>query len=981
MLLLCAALPRLGAQVDPRGAVRTIETPHLRVHYPAALDSLARVAAQHGESAWQQLSASLAAPRGRVDMLLLDNTDVSNGFAQVFPSNRVVIYAVPPVASRELRFHDDWLRLVITHELAHVFHIDRARGIWRVGRAVFGRNPMLFPNMLAPSWVKEGIAVHYESAITGSGRALGTEFPLLARAAARDTMLPRLARWSLATTRFPRGQTAYGYGTQLIERAVAHGAARGDTNALRRYVDGSAGFIIPFALGMPSRRAFGASFQSLANTWLDSLQIAPIDRAGDGAWRVVGGDGYFAAAPRWLSNDSLMWSASNGRDITGLFVAQVGEARPERVAWRNSLDVQAPQRGASRSVFAQLEREDPYVVRSDLYARDALHGSDVRLTNGARLSSPDVRADGAIVAVQSGAAITRLVRVSADGSQIVPLTVDRAGELWADPRWSPDGRWIAAVQWVPSGERRVVVLDTAGAVREVVTGSRAVYSSPSFTPDGSRLVWASDRSGRMQIETAPLQVVRAGGGDTTQWRTSRADVRVASSVSTGAYEPSVSPDGLQVAALVQRSEGFLVAVAPLDTNGAMAVDSWYRVPTKTDARVGAVTSPSKSYSPWRMLMPRYWLPLMGQGRLGDATYGASSSSVDILERHTWFASALVAPNRGEVDAAAGYRYAGLGVPVFDVSASQDWDGTFGVVNDSNVTLGLVARRRQFLTASTTVSVPRIRWSLSQTLGVQYERRDFTADVDSALGAPNSLLRRGTRYPSVFASTAFSTARLAGRSISIDEGFTLSQNTSYRWREDQPSLGSWRTLVSGRAYVPLPFPGFARHVIALRGVAGVADTRTATEFSVGGTSGTAFSVVPGLTVGDPSRSFPVRGVLPGAQRGIRAVGASAEYRLPFAMFERAALPFTLYADRMSITMFSDAARAWCPAALARTNTAVCERPGVRDGILASAGMEFVFDLAVQYDVPYRLRVGGAVPYAAPSGIPRRGGVYVSFGGFF
>ena len=48
---------------------------------------------------------------------------------------------------------------------------------------------------------------------------------------------------------------------------------------------------------------------------------------------------------------------------------------------------------------------------------------------------------------------------------------------------------------------------------------------------------------------------------------------------------------------------------------------------------------------------------------------------------------------------------GFCVPVFDASVTQEWDGTFRVVNDSNVTLGNVARRRRFLTASATAVLP------------------------------------------------------------------------------------------------------------------------------------------------------------------------------------------------------------------------------------------------------------------------------------
>ncbi len=244
------------------------------------------------------------------------------------------------------------------------------------------------------------------------------------------------------------------------------------------------------------------------------------------------------------------------------------------------------------------------------------------------------------------------------------------------------------------------------------------------------------------------------------------------------------------------------------------------------------------------------------------------------------------------------------------------------------------------------------------------------------------MRRGTRYGSFFLNGTLSTARLAIRGVSVEEGVSLTGSTAYRWREDDPTgSGSWRSIVSGRHYLPLAMPGFSRHVIATRVAVGIADNRTASEFSIGGTSGQSAELLPGVVVGDPSRTFSLRGVAPGAQRGSRAIAGSVEYRAPLVMFRELPSPFTVFVDRLSVAVFSDAARAWCPSALAQTNSIVCERPGTRDGWLASAGAELVLDLAVQYDAPYRVRIGAAAPYAAPREIRRGGSFYVTLGGYF
>jgi len=1003
----------LIAQVDPRGRVRTIPTAHFRVHYRSnggidsanIPDALARRAADIAERAYAALAEDLVAPHGVIDLLLADNVDFSNGFAQVFPSNRVVVYLTPPIAAIELREQDEWLELVISHELAHIFHIDRARGLWAVGRSVFGRNPLFFPNGLLPSWVKEGLAQFYETKLTGNGRIYARQTYAPLYAAALDSTVPPISRWSLATSRYPRGTTAYAYGAAMMRTAVE----AGDSVAMRRFVEETAQHPVPFRLNRASRIAFGASFDSLY-TRLDfterDLRNAVVDRRRDreldAQWNVISSAGMYADSPRWISNDSVMWSASNGREVTGVYVADVnGTGRPRRVARRNALDANVPMGGDS-VLFAQSELENPYVQRSDLWIGRGSH--ERRLTYGARLVQPDARGDGAIVAVQIVPTRTQLVRVDAAGGVTV-IASGEHGENWAEPRWSHDGRYVVAIQLLRDGYQRVVVTDTVGRIVDIVAAQRAVLANPSFSPDSRRVVWASNASGAMRVETARVELPlleRAGVGattgnanastiDTTRSANTPSRARVAASASAGAYDPSVSPDGKRVVALLLRSDGYHVAVAMFDT---AVVESrtveWTRVGVVSEvgadpglaSRQSAAAS-SRPFNPIPQLLPRYWLPIVGVGRLNESTYGFASSSEDILGRHAWSADAAVNPRRGEVDGTIAYRYAGLGVPVLDLAWSQAWDATFTVADDKRNVLGTIARRRQFATASATFLRPRVRTSVSATVGMQYELRDFTATTDSLLGAQGSLLRRGTRYPQLFASTGVSTLRRGIQAIAYEEGVTLSATSAYRWREDAPSVGSWRGVLSGRVYVPIDLPGFSRHVLSMRAAGGWTDTRTATEFSVGGISGVSTTLIPGVSVGDPSRTFPLRGVPAVSQVGIRALGGGVEYRVPLRMFRDAPSPLTFYADRVSLTLFSDVARAWCPGSFAAQSASIglCERSGTRDGWIATAGAELVLDAALQYDVPYRFRLGGGLPYVSPQGISRRGTVYVSLGSFF
>ena len=160
-----------ASQANPAGPWRTLHTEHFRVHFRPSYRDVAVEAAAEAERAFRLLSTELHPPRGVIDLTLSDDIDTPNGFTTTYPSNRFTILLTPPVTDPALQTYDSWQRLVIVHELTHVFHLDRSRGIWRTLQSVFGRAPGLFPNQYQPSWVIEGLATYYESRFTAGGRA------------------------------------------------------------------------------------------------------------------------------------------------------------------------------------------------------------------------------------------------------------------------------------------------------------------------------------------------------------------------------------------------------------------------------------------------------------------------------------------------------------------------------------------------------------------------------------------------------------------------------------------------------------------------------------------------------------------------------------------------------------------------------------------------------------------------------------------
>ncbi|HEU4748132.1 MAG TPA: LpqB family beta-propeller domain-containing protein [Gemmatimonadaceae bacterium] len=942
------------AQLVPNDDWRTIRTSHFRIHFTQPLEEQARRAAINAERAYAQLSAELKAPRGTIDLVVSDNVDFVNGYATPFPSNRIVVFAHPPTEASGLRHYDDFNALVITHELAHIFHLDRTRGIWRLGQAVFGRNPLLFPNAYVPSWVIEGLAVYFESRLTGTGRLESSEHSMIARAAVLEKRLPTLQELAPETSRFPGGVVVYVYGSLLFDYLAR---TRGP-ETVRDFVERTSSSLFPFLLTPTSRGAFGMSFQTAWQHWRDSLVRAntPGSEILPG-WRELTTTGRLALFPRWLGDTTIIYAAGKGDEVPGAYTVSL-EGKERRVGRRNGASPSVPLPGGG-ILFAQQDYVDPYRVRTDLYVeRD---GKQRRLTRGARLTHPDVRADGDIVAVQAIPGSTRLVRVSPDGRTIVPLTAGTLDINWADPRWSPDGNRIAAVRQ-ELGRSEIALLDADGRVTQTFGATRAINSAPSWSPDGRRIYFSSDRSGSPQIYVADL---------------SAAPVVIAriTRAATGVFSPEASPDGARMAAVLFEADGYhIVSTELADTRQGESADSTRISPRGVCpgciATLPAVTPiaasaplTSKKYLPWSSLLPRYWMPIMERTEEDGLEIGALTSGADIVGRHDYTVNALYNTRFREVSAWLWYRYAGLGLPLLDfhASANSSREGLFSENGGVFSRVGTFVERIRVASLRATLVRPRVRTFALASIGGELERRDYATDPPTLLPQLPAFFSSSPTYPALVASAGWSNARRPPLSISPEDGVTLSLNGRQRWQTGASGASTRSVVGVTTAYKSLDLPGFAHHVLAFRGAVGITDNRSPSRFSVGGVSGTTLDIFPGYSLGEQRRTFGVRGYPAGAEGGIRAYTAAVEYRVPVLAPSKGFRYIPVFIDRTSLALFGEMGRAYCPPSAA-TGEGVCRATDVGTPVMRSAGAELNIDTGVQLDFQARVRLGFAFPLA-------------------
>lgn len=990
LLLLGGALPTsvpASGQVPPDEDWRTLETEHFRITFPEALHPLAARLADRAERAYGQLASSFSAPPpGSIDIVLTDHADYSNGFANVVPGNRITLFARPPADAGSLNYFDEWMELVVTHELVHIFHLDPAGGLSAILRAVLGRYPAtwpFFPGRATPTWLTEGIATYYESMLTDAGRVHGTWQDMVLRTGVLENDFESLSVVSGRSPVWPAGLRPYVYGSEFFHYLME----RTDTLGMRRLVDEVAGQLVPYRIDAAARSAFGISFSQAWEEWRASLSSRYRALADSLAGRqpLTAGEALTRGARQALypqvSPDGrrLAFALSDGRSDAHLRLLDPHGGAERRFTRTNGLSSFSwtPDGGM---VFAQFELADRYRLYNDLYQADA-DGRVTRVTSGARLAFPDVHPDGEhVVAVREGDGTNRLVLVELATGEITPLTAADPAVHWAFPRWSPDGSRIAASQWRSGGRFDVVILDARGGLVARVTDDRAVDASPAWSPDGRTLLWSSDRTGIPNLFAASIDGDGRPG-----------PVRQVTNMLTGAAHPAIDPAGEWIYYSAYHHDGWdieRVRLAPGEWFEPFAVDPRFlpgadRSPDRFQA---AIEAESRPYRAFRSLLPTYWQPLYsaprrirGRDVIGRG-YGISTSGRDLVDRHAFWAWARAIPDGRRGEGRFGYVARGLGNPVVTVSLGQLHDPvglTLGERENGDVDTLYVVDRERRVQVSLDLQRARFRNRIGLTLEASHDW--VSSELLDATLEPSTIFRlnRPTRrVGEVSATLGFNTARSHAMSMTLSDGVSGAVRGRVARVLDLPEeLAGDRAAdrafeeVTGRLslYRTLGNLGFARQVLALRASGGIARGPGADgfHFEVGDAAGTRERITGfGLFGGSPLL-FPVRGYSAASRRGRIAWSASVEYRLPLSIIRRGLGAWPLYFDRAGASLFADAGNAWGPEG-ERDPTASPKRAA-----LASFGLEVTVNALPFWTLSTDVRAGVAFPLRAEDDAPGAG----------
>lgn len=941
----------------PDSSVKWVELRSERIwlYVPEQDEQLGRETLARAENAARIVSERFGwRPSRPIRLVMNDVSDEPNGFAIPFPYPQIQIFITAPREGEFLADYDDWLDMLIRHELTHIHHLDRVEGWAAIPRYIFGNAPGFgSPGASVPIFLIEGLAVwqetHPDSANKGRvGRNHDAAVRGLLRTAALEEALPAPDEVSVLGVPYPGGLGPYLYGAafmDFLERRCAGGT-------LNEIVRKHSRKLIPFLIQQSISDACGHPFYDLWNEWQAGLRQEAIEEQAKLTRP--------APAPLFRNRShitSLQWI----RD--GLLVRAIDPDIGARTFLLDP-DTGAPVEQESSSKRTPLARRglveppagnDVWLIEKASTPRPGVHftgihrwkgGETLPFNGGLRGFDAGVHPDGTRwVFVRNRPPVTELLL--GDGEQ--EPTVVRpaiAGISWSSPRFSPDGNHIIVARR-KDGEVKLVVLSAGEGYPEVLTfgfpGQRNTYPRP--LPDG-RVIFASDLGGIYNLfvfdpaDNSYLQLTDLLGG---------------------AFDPALSPDGTRVGyrSFMARGQG----VATVSVSEAFPVR--FPLPATTEsARTFEPPVPApaekQDYSPWGMYLPRFWLPIYAQAP-NDFLLGAFTGGQDVLRRGFWSSSVYWGFNSETPRAfvtVGGHRINSLwGRPLPFVQFSRNlvsfgrtevaridtagnampeirdlWNDRIRVAAGFTTDAALTIAQLPFVEDS--------RQGLALSATTFYERR---RDLDGALTAlvatrPGLDIStfRALNLVGARVVAEYSWLRYAQTSLGPRMGLAISAGAEGLLKE----AGSDRTgaNISGdiRGYLPVPY--LPRQTIALRAAAGTTFKRRimVSTYTLGGAIGEGPAILS-------SGQIPLlRGYPDSAFGGDNILAFNAEYRLNLLSVHRGLWLLPLHLDQVGLVGFFDAGQTWNDR---------FESAAFRKG----AGGETWFEGRVLYYLPMRLRL--------------------------
>lgn len=972
----CSGVVHAAFLHNPALAWHSLTTPHFQIHFHDGEHALAERVAGVAEQVHRKLVPYFNwQPQAPTQVLLINTVDFANGFASPLPRNTMTLYMA---ASDDFgEDYDDWFNHLITHEYTHVLHVDKARGGPKNLRGVLGRFELLFPNMLQPIWVLEGLATYVESDhALHIGRGQSSLYEMYMRLEWEQGLKP-LRQVNLPISSWPGGNTRYLYGVYFFNFLHDRYGEEKIKTWIHEYSDN---LLLPFAINSNAKTVFNKDLSGLWLEFEDYLAqrfqpvVAAVQTEGMVSGERLTHSGYVTGYPKTLANGEVYFVRNDWAGETKLMRLAGGKAKPEEVTTLHGVryDIH-PQQGI---LVTELDAVDNTDIYSDLYRMHLDGTHKTRLSVGGRyLQAVWHPTENKILAIKHNGEQQQLQLLDGNGKWLQTLWRGEPGVLVADPAISADGLWLAAAVWRPSQRWEIERFSLTGLQWTRLSQAAGDEGMPRFSLDGQALYFVADYNRifniyRLTLATGELQRISnvtggigavsdagAAGLYYMGFHAQGSDLYRLSLAATANPLPTIDlqrvpPPTTPVTEAMDKTSP---PVSPLTASGVPHAGATGKADT------GAY--PITDYESWDKILPTAWFPFLNvddnRSEWGIITHGS-----DPLNRHNYSLMAAYDVKNQWAVGSLSYLYDRYD-PSIKWYFDRQVDILLGGADGAGDSLGSSKKAAYYLAEenqAVELLLPYLRRDQQSTLhaGLVHDQvRELKRQTAEASGLTNSSNLAGLAW-------TYNSAKAFPRSISLAQGQRMMAVAEYRQASGRfPS--DHAEQVDWRGYLTLG----KTQAMAGRILRGHADD--ARPFRLGGNF-EGFAILPPQNTVDTiagssfdKRNYALRGYPEGLPilRGTDLLLTELEWRFPLTSIERGLMaPLPIGINRIHGNLFFSAGNAISADADSRY-------------LRRSVGAELNLEVIAFYLAPLKLRLGSA------HGLDQDGEaqVYLSLGGSF
>ena len=910
-LIVVTSFPGLLFAVAPSSDWKTLHSDHFLIHHLPEYTDQAKRSALIAERIYKQLKPRfLWQPENKIKMVIADEHDQANGSATPYPFNLIYLRLSPPDSAVSLDDYDDWLTVLIEHELTHIFHIDKARGKIRRLRKTFGRFLLFFPNILQPTWMIEGLATYVETH-QGIGRGQSSSFEMLMREEVRRG-LQTVNRVNLP----PDGQPLnrhYLYGVYFYQFLHEKYGERVISALIENYSDN----ILPFAINSNSKQVLGKDISALWDEYVVFLknrfdkQLQVLKQSDAEPGQRVYDFPMLATELDVMTDGSLIYIEDNL------------ESKAQLIKSKDSIKTVLTElnsgsgfsSGADNQIYiTQVDVCDEYYLYYDLYRLDVETKELTRLTECQRYKKIAVdKNTNNIAAVATIASIPRIDILDKTGQKIKTLWTGQYGDVINQLDWSEKRNKLLVTKKELNKAWSIFELDLGNAVWSTLVAKDSLSMHAKYTLSEDGFIYTNDESGVFNIYRYSFD------NDQSE---------AVTNVQSGAFSPAQKSTN-EFYYLNYSADGYQIYQQSLKSKKVAQINQ----PEKFEIRYQESMLDSlpdykiTEYTPWPDLKPHYWLPIFIIQDQGSEI-GFATSSNDSLNNHFYELNLSVGMDQEELLGSFYYQYANwLGF----VLSKENMIFSDTLTADTNL---IRANNQMQLIFSKPFTSLNHQWRIG--LGyIGYNDKDIyrATGISGFTDAYDDLLGLSVFYNS-------SRRYLKGNSTETGRNVLLVSESSDVFKSDFEGIS---TTLEWREFIKLG----SHNTLALRYVRGSADI-TMRPFKLGGLK----TEWDDVTIFNPAysrdifnkRYFALRGYNDNTQTGNNIEMMSVEWRFPIMHVEKGIMIPPVGIMKHSGRLFTEAGSSW--------------NDTENKNVISSAGFEWVMDTNLVYYINIQFRFGYA-----------------------